>query len=106
MPTSVPSAGSSAQALIMATVYILKSVIGGHHYIGCTEDLQRRFREHNDGTVKSTCRYKPWFVVLKQEYPSLSEARMVESRLKKLKRKDYIEKIITDGCIKMGLGNK
>ena len=45
-------------------------------------------------------------MVLKQEYPSLSEARMVESRLKKLKRKDYIEKIITDGCIKMGLGNK
>jgi len=40
-------------------------------------------------------------LVLSQEYATLLEARKIENRLKKLKRKDYIEKIIIDGYIKM-----
>jgi len=36
-----------------------------------------------------------------QEYPTLTEARTIEKKIKKLKRKDYIEKIIKDGYIKI-----
>ncbi|MCA9346489.1 GIY-YIG nuclease family protein, partial [Candidatus Saccharibacteria bacterium] len=38
----------------MHYVYILTSKKDGNLYIGCTKDLQNRFREHNDGRVKST----------------------------------------------------
>jgi len=40
-------------------------------------------------------------LVLSQEYDSLEMARSIERRIKKLKRKNYIEKIVKDGYIKM-----
>ncbi len=40
-------------------------------------------------------------LVFNQQYDSLPEARKIELKLKKLKRHDYIEKIIQDGFIKM-----
>jgi len=40
-------------------------------------------------------------LVLKKEYETLGEARKIERKIKKLKRKDYVEKIIKDGDIKL-----
>jgi len=40
-------------------------------------------------------------LVLSQEVPSLAIARKVERRIKKMKRKDYIEKMVSDGYIKI-----
>jgi predicted GIY-YIG superfamily endonuclease len=42
-------------------------------------------------------------MVFKQEYSTLGEARKIETKLKKLKRRDYIRKIVEDGFIKMRL---
>jgi len=36
-----------------------------------------------------------------QEFPTIDVAKNIELRLKKLKRKDSIEKIIKDGCIRI-----
>jgi len=38
----------------MHYVYVIKSRIDGKFYTGCTEDLRKRLREHNDGKVNST----------------------------------------------------
>lgn len=86
----------------MSTVYILKSLVNGSYYVGCTDNIKRRFLEHNKGLVRSTKPLKPFHIMLTQEYNTLSEARKIEFRIKKLKRKDYIDKIIQDGIIKMG----
>ena len=40
-------------------------------------------------------------IILKQEYGSLNLARKIELKIKKLKRKDYIEKMINDGYIRI-----
>jgi len=40
-------------------------------------------------------------LVFEQKYQTIEEARAVEKRIKNLKRKDYIEKIIKDGYIKI-----
>ena len=40
-------------------------------------------------------------LVFSQEYKELRQARKIERKIKELKRKDYIEKIIDDGYIKM-----
>ncbi len=39
--------------------------------------------------------------VFSQEYETLTQALYIERKLKSLKRKDYIEKIIKDGKIKI-----
>ncbi len=82
-------------------IYILKSKRDGRYYLGSTNDTQRRFLEHNLGKVYSTKRMLPFEFVFQQEFPSLRLARQIEIKLKKLKRKDYIEKIIEVGYIKI-----
>ncbi len=83
-----------------AFVYILKSG-KGKFYIGSTTDLENRLKHHKGGYTPSTKKLGNVDLVYSQAYPSLREARIIEKRLKKLKRKDYIEKIISDGIIKM-----
>ena len=84
----------------MAWVYILKTK-NGQYYIGSTDDLERRLKQHNQNHTATTARLKIEKVLLKQEYETLVKARIVERKIKKLKRKDYIEKMIKDGYIRV-----
>lgn len=86
----------------MAYVYILKNA-GGNYYIGSTIDLDKRLEHHIGNHTPSTKRLKTKELVFKQWYDSLSDARKIELKLKKLKRKDYIEKIVKEGFVKMRL---
>ena len=85
-----------------ATVYILRDG-KGRFYIGSTTDLARRLKQHALKHTQTTARMNEPKLVLSQDYESLKQARMIERRLKNLKRKDYIEKIVSDGHIKIVL---
>jgi putative endonuclease len=85
----------------MASVYILQSCRDGRFYIGSTVDLRLRLKHHYGGFTPSTKRFGKLRLVFVQEYPTLKEARYTEYRLKQLKRRDYIEKIIKDGFVKI-----
>lgn len=63
--------------------------------------MERRLSQHKSGHTQTTYRNKFSEVVLIQKYPSLKIARSIEKKIKKLKRKDYIEKMIKDGYIKL-----
>ena len=86
----------------MAWVYILKTD-SGKYYIGSTENLEMREKYHKAGNTPSTKRLGATSIeiVFSQQYDSLHEARSIERRLKKLKRRDYIEKIIREGIIRI-----
>ncbi len=85
----------------MAYVYILRTA-SGRYYVGSTIDLKRRLEQHKaKNQTHSTKRMGELNIIFSQEYPTLGEARSIESKLKKLKRKDYIEKIIKEGYIKL-----
>jgi predicted GIY-YIG superfamily endonuclease len=84
----------------MAWVYILKTE-SGKYYVGSTINLGKRLEHHFGGYTPSTKSLKVDRLVLSQEYRNLKEARSVELKIKKLKRKDYIEKMIIDGYIKL-----
>ena len=84
----------------MAFVYILRTA-SGKYYIGSTINLEQRMRHHQAGGTQLTRRLRNPELALAQKYDTLKQARYVEFRLKKLKRRDYIEKIIQDGYIKI-----
>jgi len=87
----------------MSFVYILKSLKDGRYYIGSTNNLEARLRHHKGGFTPSTKRFGGVELIFQQEYKLLKDARYIEKRLKNLKRKDYLEKIIKDGYIKLSL---
>jgi len=81
-------------------VYILRDD-KGKFYIGSTNNLKRRLSAHLNGHTQTTSRMINPVIVLAQEYETLECARKIERRLKKLKRRDYIEKMVKEGYIKM-----
>jgi putative endonuclease len=75
-------------------IYVLKSELNGRYYIGTTNNIIRRLNEHNSGKSKSTCMYKPWKCIYKEEFSNISESYKRERYLKSLRKRSEIEKII------------
>lgn len=68
--------------LIMYYVYILISLKDKRFYIGYTEDLKRRYKEHSDGRVESTKNRLPMKLVCYEAYSYKGEALLREKFLK------------------------
>ncbi len=66
----------------MFYVYILKSTKDNDLYCGSTNDLKRRFEEHNSGKSLSTKSRRPFDLIYYEAYKDESEARKRESSLK------------------------
>ena len=66
----------------MFYMYILKSKKDGNLYIGSTNDLRRRIKEHNKGKVISTSLRKPLELLYYEAYKSEKDARHREKNLK------------------------
>lgn len=81
-------------------VYILEDD-SHQYYIGSSSKPMERYKRHLSGFVHTTHRMKNPKLIFTQEFTTIQEAKKIELRIKKLKRKDYIEKIIKDGYIKM-----
>ncbi|OGE85907.1 MAG: hypothetical protein A3J48_01045 [Candidatus Doudnabacteria bacterium RIFCSPHIGHO2_02_FULL_46_11] len=81
-------------------VYILED-LSHRYYIGSCANVEKRLKRHLSGLVYTTRRMKEPKLVFHQHYQTMNEAKTIERKLKKLKRKDYIAKIIRDGVIKM-----
>lgn len=83
----------------MCYTYILKSIKDASYYIGSTTDLVKRIDRHNKGYSRYTKSKRPWKLVYKERYNSLSEAKTREYYLKSLKSKIAIVKLIKNGPI-------
>ena len=81
-------------------VYILESLKNKSYYIGCSKDIEKRLKQHNNGQVKATKYKRPYCLVFSQEYLNIDLAHKVELKIKSWKRKDFIEKIIREKKIK------
>ena len=69
----------------MFYVYVIKSEKDTSLYIGFTQDLRRRFSEHNNGLSKYTKHLIPFTLIYYEAYASEKDARTREKRLKKSK---------------------
>ena len=66
----------------MYKVYLLRSKKNGSFYIGYTNDIDRRLKEHNSGMVEYTRKYKPWVLIYYESFISLEDAKGREKNLK------------------------
>ncbi len=78
----------------MFYTYILKSKNFGTYYIGVSGKFKERIKKHNRGEVKSTKSKKPWLLVYREVFETLSEARKRELKLKSFKNRKALEKLI------------
>ena len=79
----------------MYYLYILRSENRNRYYIGISENLEKRLKKHNTGSVRSTKAYKPWQLIYKEEYSTKSDARHRELRLKNVSaaKEELIKKL-------------
>jgi putative endonuclease len=66
----------------MFYVYILHSESKERIYIGKTNDLKRRIKEHNAGQNVSTKGHRPWTLIFYEAYINEDDARRRERYLK------------------------
>ncbi len=78
----------------MYYVYIIKSIRNGRHYIGFTQDLEDRLKQHNAGRVRSTKAFVPYKIIYKETFLTYTEARKRELSLKKRKSSKYFKELI------------
>lgn len=69
----------------MYFVYILESNNSNRHYIGCSDNVERRLAERNKGKVSSTRAFVPWKVVYTEVFENKSQAFSKEKEIKSYK---------------------
>jgi len=59
-------------------VYFLRSLEEAKLYIGSTDGLKKRLKDHNQGKVKSTKAFKPWEIVYYEAHKNKTLALKAE----------------------------
>jgi len=67
----------------MFYAYVIKSKKDNSIYIGYTEDLKKRLKEHNSKQNKSTKNKAPFELIYYEAYKSKSDAKFREDNLKR-----------------------
>ena len=73
-------------------VYVLRSLERKYIYVGLTNNIQRRIKEHQVGKERTTRSYRPFELILTEEYANRKEARVREKYLKSGCGKEWIKK--------------
>jgi len=75
-------------------VYAIQSLYDGRIYVGMTNDLQKRIKEHNSGQTRSTKGYLPWVLFYNEIHTTRIEARIREKYLKSGCGKEFLKSLI------------
>ncbi|MBI4138294.1 MAG: GIY-YIG nuclease family protein [Candidatus Wildermuthbacteria bacterium] len=78
-------------------VYILESVKTKKYYIGVSNNVRRRFTEHNLGLSRSTAPLRPFILKRVERFENIKVAYQRERFLKNKKSRRIIELIIESG---------
>ncbi len=80
--------------LEMYFTYILRNNNTGRHYVGSTNNLERRIKEHNRGQTKSTRAADGWELLFKEGYLTSKDAKKREREIKSYKGGNLFKKLI------------
>lgn len=77
-------------------IYVLSSKTTKKSYVGYTNDLTKRLKEHNERADQFTSRFKPWKVIYTEEVSTEIEAKKREKYLKSASgRRLILKKLFT-----------
>lgn len=80
----------------MYYVYILQSLKDKKFYIGYSENLKRRFAEHQNGEVQSTKPRRPFELIFYEAYKNMADAKRREKYFKTNKGKSSLRMMLKD----------
>ena len=66
----------------MFFVYAIRSLTRNYIYVGLSNNYERRFKEHNEGYERTTKPYRPFELILVEDFPTRPDARKREKFLK------------------------
>ena len=78
----------------MYILYVLKSRVAKKSYVGITNNLKRRLRQHNLGNNFYTKKYLPWELIYQEEFVSRKEARKREKYFKAGTGRRFLKKFV------------
>jgi len=81
---------------IMFTVYSIKSIDRNYIYVGLTNNIERRFNEHQKGQNKTTAPYRQFVLIYQENFPTRTEARKKEIYLKSGTGKEFLKQLLKD----------
>ncbi len=77
----------------MKYVYMLRSdAVPDRHYVGITDDLDKRLARHNAGDVSHTSKYRPWIIVTYIAFSDEAKAFAFEKYLKSASGRAFAKK--------------
>jgi putative endonuclease len=83
-------------AIIVFYVYVLKSKKDCSQYIGLSQNVKERLKEHNAGSVTSTKPKRPWQLMYTESFTTRLEARKREKYLKSAAGRRFRKEIAGD----------
>ena len=78
----------------MFYVYSIQSLSRNYIYVGLTDNVDRRFNEHQSGKNRTTKPYRPFKIVLIENFVTRPEARIREKYLKSGVGKEFLKALI------------
>jgi len=77
----------------MVYLYAIKSLQKKYRYVGITDNLERRIRQHNSGYNKNTKAFAPFEIILIEHYKDYLEARKREKFLKSGQGRKFLDSL-------------
>ncbi|ETB64006.1 TPA: excinuclease ABC subunit C [Candidatus Nomurabacteria bacterium] len=77
-------------------VYILLSKKDNKLYVGCSNDVSKRIKEHNSGKVFATKNRRPFVIIHTEEFENKTDAFNRERYLKSLWSARFKKKILEE----------
>ena len=77
----------------MYTVYAISSCFKKYIYVGLTDNVLRRFEQHNLGREKTTRSYRPFKIIYTENFPDRISARKREKYLKSGVGKEFLKSL-------------
>ena len=78
----------------MFFVYAISSRVRPYIYVGLTNNVERRLKEHNHGENRSTKAYGPFELIFKEEHETKANARIREKYLKTGVGKEFLKSLL------------
>jgi putative endonuclease len=84
-------AGAHAIINNMYTVYVLRSIQRKYLYVGLSNNIERRVKQHQEGREQTTRPYRPFELVYNEQFHTRQEARARERYLKSGSGKEWLK---------------